>query len=104
MNATLDAYLERLREAGPDASLRTARNGKVVGRFFQSTLTSVFQAVREIESGHAVAFEGLLGGDDAGYFSKAHFRKLPIPHIFLTEATKGFMKPFEAIFPVSICE
>ena len=66
MNATLDAYLERLREAGPDASLRTARNGKVVGRFFQSTLTSVFQAVREIESGHAVAFEGYIRNDAEG--------------------------------------
>jgi len=60
---TLQTYLERLREAGPDASIWHGRNGRVVGRFFQSTLTSVFQAVREIDSGRAVAFEGYVRND-----------------------------------------
>src|SRR6185437_13797088 len=66
MNATLDAYLERLRETAPDALIRRGRNGGVVGRFFQSTLTSVFQPVREIESGRAVAFEGYVRNDAEG--------------------------------------
>ena len=66
MNTTLNAYLERLRNAGPDASIRQAPGGKVVGRFFQATLTSVFQAVREIESGRAVAFEGYVRNDAEG--------------------------------------
>ena len=61
----LQTYLERLREAGPDASIWT-RGGKVVGRFFQARLTSVFQAVREIESGRAIAFEGFIRNDAEG--------------------------------------
>jgi EAL domain-containing protein (putative c-di-GMP-specific phosphodiesterase class I) len=62
----LQSYIERLREAGPDASIWCAREGKVVGRFFQARLTSVFQAVREIESGRAVAFEGYIRNDAEG--------------------------------------
>jgi EAL domain-containing protein (putative c-di-GMP-specific phosphodiesterase class I) len=62
----LQSYLERLREAGPDASIWCAREGKVVGRFFQARLTSVFQAVREIESGRAAAFEGYIRNDAEG--------------------------------------
>ncbi len=62
----LHTYLERLREAGPDASIWSAREGKVVGRFFQARLTSVFQAVREIESGRAAAFEGYIRNDAEG--------------------------------------
>ncbi len=66
---TLNAYLERLREvdpSGPDASIWSAREGKVAGRFFQARLTSVFQAVREIESGRAVGFEGYIRNDAEG--------------------------------------
>lgn len=62
----LHTYLERLRDAGPDASIWSAHEGKVVGRFFRARLTSVFQAVREIDSGRAVGFEGYVRNDAEG--------------------------------------
>lgn len=72
----LHAYIERLREVGPDASIWCAREGKVVGRFFQARLTSVFQAVREIESGRAVAFEGYVRNDAEGDLGLSPWRVL----------------------------
>ncbi|HEX8958070.1 MAG TPA: EAL domain-containing protein [Burkholderiaceae bacterium] len=66
MNATLDAYLERLHQTASDASIWSGKQGKVVGRFFRATLTSAFQAIREIDSARIVAFEGYVRNDAEG--------------------------------------
>lgn len=65
--AVLNDYLARLSGAGaneneanrPATSVWLDADGKAQGRFFNCTMTSAFQAVRQLDTGAAVAFEGL---------------------------------------------
>jgi EAL domain-containing protein (putative c-di-GMP-specific phosphodiesterase class I) len=56
----LQKYLARLSDAtGAATSIWLDREGKAQGRFFNCTLSSAFQAVRELETGSVHGYEGL---------------------------------------------
>ena len=62
----LQQYLARLADpAGSPSSLWLDATGRAHGRFFNCTMTSVFHPVRELDSGAAVACEGLARGISA---------------------------------------
>lgn len=56
----LTTYLARLSDASQAAtSVWLDADGKAQGRFFNCTMTSAFQALRQLDSGRVLAFEGL---------------------------------------------
>lgn len=56
----LQNYLARLSHATQAAtSVRLDADGKAIGRFFNCSMTSAFQPLRQIDSGAIVGFEGL---------------------------------------------
>jgi EAL domain-containing protein (putative c-di-GMP-specific phosphodiesterase class I) len=62
----LQQYLARLADpAATSSSLWLDAAGRAHGRFFNCTMTSVFHPVRELDSGAAVACEGLARGISA---------------------------------------
>lgn len=62
----LQQYLARLADpATPSSSLWLDATGRAHGRFFNCTMTSVFHPIRELDSGAAVACEGLARGISA---------------------------------------
>jgi EAL domain-containing protein (putative c-di-GMP-specific phosphodiesterase class I) len=67
---TLNTYLASLAEPNrPASSVWLDRNGQALGRFFNCTITSAFQPIRENGSARVVAYEGLArsaSADDAG--------------------------------------
>ncbi|WP_338763784.1 EAL domain-containing protein [Massilia sp. METH4] len=60
----LQQYLARLADpaAGTASSLWLDASGRAHGRFFNCTMTSVFHPIRKLDSGAAVACEGLARG------------------------------------------
>lgn len=66
----LNDYLLRLSEPGQAAtSVWLDADGKALGRFFNCTMTSAFKPIRELDSGRAIAFEGMArsaSANDAG--------------------------------------
>jgi len=66
----LQAYLARLSHGTEAAtSVRLDADGKAQGRFFNCTMTSAFQPVRDAASGRALGYEGLarsVSADDRG--------------------------------------
>jgi EAL domain-containing protein (putative c-di-GMP-specific phosphodiesterase class I) len=57
---TLQDYLARLSGAAqPTSGIRLDAEGKAIGRFFNCSMTSAFQPVRQLDSGSIIAFEGL---------------------------------------------
>lgn len=66
----LENYLARLpHSATPDARVWVDGDGRVQGRYFNCTVTSAFQPVRELSSGQIVGFEAFLrsySGQDSG--------------------------------------
>jgi EAL domain-containing protein (putative c-di-GMP-specific phosphodiesterase class I) len=66
----LNQYLSRLSQDGAShTSIQLDTQGRAQGRFFNCTMTSAFQPVRELQHGAAVAHEGLArsaGGGGAG--------------------------------------
>jgi EAL domain-containing protein (putative c-di-GMP-specific phosphodiesterase class I) len=65
----LNQYLSRLsRDGASHTSIELDAQGRAQGRFFNCTMTSAFQPVRELQQGTAVAYEGLArsaaGGGD----------------------------------------
>lgn len=63
-------YVSRLpKAAGFGQRIWLGENGRVQGRFFNCTLTSVFQPVRQLESGAVIAYEAFVqsySGTDSG--------------------------------------
>lgn len=60
----LNQYLARLSDHASDphtasTSIRLDAEGRALGRFFNCTMTSAFQPVRELQHGEVVAYEGL---------------------------------------------
>ncbi|MBY0237948.1 MAG: EAL domain-containing protein [Burkholderiaceae bacterium] len=56
----LNQYLSRLsRDGATQTSIQLDAHGRAQGRFFNCTMTSAFQPVRELQHGAAVAYEGL---------------------------------------------
>lgn len=56
----LQQYLARLSNAtGSASSIWLAADGRAVGRFFNCTMSSAFQPVRQADSGAVLAYEGL---------------------------------------------
>jgi len=56
----LDHYLARLsHQTQAGTSVWLDQEGRALGRFFNCTMTSAFQPLRELESGKVLAFEGL---------------------------------------------
>ena len=65
----LNAYLARLSDPGsPGSTLWLNAEGQAEGRFFNSVLTSAFQPIVELRSGHIGAYEAVTRGvdEDAG--------------------------------------
>lgn len=66
----LTTYLARLSDASQAAtSVWLDADGKAQGRFFNCTMTSAFQPLRQLDSGRVLAFEGLarsVSAADAG--------------------------------------
>lgn len=59
--SVLQGYLSRLpKTAGPDQRIWLGDDGRVRGKFFNCTLTSVFQPVRRLDSGDVVAHEAFV--------------------------------------------
>ncbi len=55
----LEHYLTRLaRTSQADVRIRADAEGRAQGRYFNATLTSAFQAIREIDTGCIVGYEG----------------------------------------------
>ena len=56
----LEAHLIQLgNEATPDSRIWLDANGQALGRYFNSSLTSVFQPIRTLDTGRIVGFQGL---------------------------------------------
>jgi hypothetical protein len=56
----LQKYLARLSDAtGAASSIWLDHEGKAQGRFFNCTMTSAFQPIRQLDSGAVLAYEGL---------------------------------------------
>lgn len=56
----LNQYLSRLsRDGASHTSIQLDAEGRAQGRFFNCTMTSTFQPVRELQHGTVVAYEGL---------------------------------------------
>ncbi len=56
----LNQYLSRLsRDGAAHTSIQLDAQGRAQGRFFNCTMTSAFQPVRELQHGVALAYEGL---------------------------------------------
>lgn len=73
----LSAYLARLSDpTGSPASLWLNQQGQAEGRFFNCTLTSAFQPVRDVASGALRAWEALARNADAGDASPSLWRQL----------------------------
>jgi EAL domain-containing protein (putative c-di-GMP-specific phosphodiesterase class I) len=66
----LNQYLARLSDASqPATSVRIGADGRAQGRFFNCTMTSAFQPLRQLDSGVVLAYEGLarsVSAADAG--------------------------------------
>jgi EAL domain-containing protein (putative c-di-GMP-specific phosphodiesterase class I) len=57
---TLQDYLARLPgNAQSTSAIRLDAEGRAIGRFFNCSMTSAFQAVRQLDTGDIIAFEGL---------------------------------------------
>lgn len=56
----LQDYLTRLRDAPVDTSLWLDKQGKAHGRYLNSTLTSVFQPIRELANNRVVGVQGFM--------------------------------------------
>lgn len=56
----LQDYLARLRDAPVDTSLWLDKQGKAHGRYLNSTLTSVFQPIRDLAGNRAVGVQGFM--------------------------------------------
>jgi hypothetical protein len=55
----LQKYLARLSDAtGAASSIWLDHEGKAQGRFFNCTMTSAFQPIRQLDSGAVLAYEG----------------------------------------------
>lgn len=62
----LKTYLARLSDPALAASsFRLDADGKAVGRFFNCTMTSAFQAIRQLDSSRLLGFEGRARGVSA---------------------------------------
>ena len=73
----LIAYLARLSDpTGSPASLWLNQQGQAEGRFFNCTLTSAFQPVRDVASGQLRAWEALARNADDGDASPSLWRQL----------------------------
>jgi EAL domain-containing protein (putative c-di-GMP-specific phosphodiesterase class I) len=73
----LNAYLARLSDpSATPSSLWLNSRGQAEGRFFQCTLTSAFQPVRDVASGAVRAYEALARNADAGDDSPSLWRQL----------------------------
>lgn len=56
----LEKYLARLHETGPaNTRVWLDAEGRGQGRYFNSTLTSAFQAIRRLDTGAIIGYEGL---------------------------------------------